>query len=60
MNVTRLHAANPNTVNPLLQYDGNSIVGVRNYSQFVTGFAETNALINGVPEPATGLLAAVA
>ena len=57
LNVTRLHAANPNAVNPLQQYDGNSIVGVRNYVN-VGDFRETNALINGVPEPATGLLAA--
>ena len=60
LNVTRLNLANPHGANnPLRLYDGNSIVGVRNYSQFVAGIAqENNALINGVPEPATGLLAA--
>lgn len=59
LNVTRLNADNPNSANgPLRLYDGSSIVGVRNYINGVSGFTETNALINGVPEPATGLLAA--
>ena len=59
LNVTRLNGTLPNSANnPLLLYDGNSLVGVRNYQVNVAGFRETNALINGVPEPATGLLAA--
>ena len=60
LNVTRLNLANPNGANnPLQLYDGNSLVGVRNYTQFIIGPSqETNAIINGVPEPATGLLAA--
>ncbi len=59
LNVSRLNADNPNGANsPLRLYDGNSIVGVRNYINNVAGFLETNALVNGIPEPATGLLAA--
>lgn len=56
LNVTQLNAANNS---PLRLYDGNSIVGVRNYN-LGSLLQETNALINGtaVPEPATGLLAA--
>ena len=58
LNVTRLNGLNPNGGNNSLRlYDGNSIVGVRNYDNGQL-FSETNALINGVPEPATGLLAA--
>ena len=56
LNVTQLNAANNS---PLRLYDGNSIVGVRNYNMGSL-IQETNALIAGtaVPEPATGLLAA--
>jgi len=50
LNVTRLNAAN----SMLYVYNGNSIVGVRSFGD---PFTETNALVAGVPEPATGLLA---
>ena len=57
LNVTRLNADNPNAIAPLPIFGGNSIVAVRNYN-FGNLQQETNALVNGVPEPATGLLAA--
>ena len=57
LNVTRLNADNPNAIAPLPIFGGNSIVAVRNYN-FGSIIQETNALVNGVPEPATGLLAA--
>ena len=51
LNVTRLNAANATS----FVYNGNSIVGVRTSTSNL--FLETNALVEGVPEPSTGLLA---
>lgn len=51
LNVTRLNFVNSTSY----VYNGNSIVGVRTSTSNL--FLETNALVEGVPEPSTGLLA---
>jgi len=58
LNVTRLNAANALQTTPLgpFVYNGNSIVGSITPVGF-SAFLETNALVEGVPEPSTGLLA---
>ena len=54
LNVSRLNVANPSGLGSFT-YNGSSIVAYRNSAN--GPFLETNALIAGVPEPATGLLA---
>ena len=57
LNVTRLNLVNPAGVG-MFTYTGNSLIGIQDYAPTGMASLQTNALINAVPEPATGLLAA--
>jgi uncharacterized protein (TIGR03382 family) len=55
LNATLLYGSNPASISSPYQFGGNSIIGVRSGGN---AFLETHALVAGIPEPATGFLAA--